>query len=53
MEHNPLGNVLSLCVFIAAVVFGGLYFYNNNLKGSSASTQTTSTANTGSSTSTP
>jgi hypothetical protein len=51
-DYNCLGNALSLFIFIAAVMLGSWHFYNN-LKGSSAGTQATSTANTGSSGSTP
>ncbi len=43
-EHNPLGNVLSIIIFVSAVVFGGWYFYNNNWKGSTTVAQSAPTA---------
>jgi len=31
-ENNPLGNAISVMIFVAAVAFGGWYAYNQSVK---------------------
>jgi hypothetical protein len=53
-ENNPLGNAISVMIFVAAVVFGGWYAYNQSVKVADTPAPAASTAaNTSSGTTTP
>lgn len=53
-ENNPLGNAISVMIFVAAVAFGGWYAYNQAMKVADTGTPSASTAaNTTPSTTTP